>query len=349
MNTEVLEDKDGKYSFLKVIILSLVVVLIFLIAVSQKNSLDTVTISILIIVWFFPIPLIGIPSWRESVSDYLKYLNPISIPFVFVFFPYVLLLITGGTKVTSVFDLVLWYLVPTLLFLLPEILETKIQPEIFPVIRIIVNVIAVAILWIGFDNRYSSSLFVGFNGAYELNALWIACVMMTTYGHFVGVENPKNNHDKGLMPNKYGVKLASIALPLALLTIVPFGLLTGFLDWDPQKFNLLVIAISFIGVYLTIALQEEFVFRGIIQNELTKLDYVKSKQYIEYGVIVLVTITFALSHWNNDVPPYVYYYFVFAFIAGLAYAISYKKGGLFASIFTHTLVDWLWALLFKRV
>ena len=177
----------------------------------------------------------------------------------------------------------------------------------------------------------------------------MACIIMVTFGRYKGVENSENEYDKGMAPSIYGTKIANIATPIASIVVVPFGLLTGFLKWNPQEFNILVILVSFIGIYLTIALQEELVFRGLIQSELTNLRLAKDNRYIEYGVIILVTIAFALTHWNNEVPAYVYHYFIAAFVAGLAYAISYKKGGLYAAMLSHTLVDWVWALFLKRV
>ncbi len=324
--------------------------IIFFIAIPQKNINKSLAISILIFEWMFSIFIIGIPTWRDSARKYIDFVKPEYIPFIFVIFPYLVLLISGGTHLTTLIELFLWYLVPSIIFLIPEILEKRINIEKFMELRVTINIIAVAILWIGFDNRYTTALFNGFSDAgYTLNAIWMACIMMVTFGRYIGVENPVNSHDKGLTPSIYGIKLAVIAMPIASIIIIPFGLLTGFLSWNPQEFNILIIIVSFIGIYLTIALQEEFVFRGIIQNELTKLQKVKSNSYLEYAVIIVVTIAFALSHWNNASPPYVYYYFVFAFIAGLAYALSYKKGGLFASMFTHTLVDWMWGLFFKRL
>lgn len=337
-------------SLLKTTLLSLLIIMIFFVAIPQNELIHSLAIAILLYEMIFSIIIIAVPSWRDSVRKYLNYLKPVYIPVIYVIIPYFILLISGGTKLDSFFDLTLWYLLPSILFLLPEVFEVKINPEKFPILRIVMNVIATGILWIGFDNRYTGILFDGFKGAsYTLNAIWMACIMIITFGRYIGVENPTNEHDKGILLNKYGIQIALIGMSITSIIIIPFGLLTGFLQWNPQKFNILVIIISFIGIYLTIALQEELVFRGIIQNELTKLVFVKEKKYIEYGVIILVTIAFALSHWNNDSPPYVYYYFVFAFIAGLAYAISYKKGGLFASMLTHTMVDWMWGLLFKRI
>ena len=334
---------------LKALFASLIVLIIFFIAYPQKDIFQSLAMSLLIFEWIFPIFVIGIPSWRESLRKYLNYLKPISILIVFVFIPYIILIISGGAKVESIIGLVLWYLVPTILFLLPEILEERIEKEKFLVVRIVVNVIAVAILWIGFDNRYTGVLFGGYNYvSYTLNAIWVTCIMMVTFGLYVGVENPENINDMGIKPNTYGSRIAIIAMPIAAIIVIPFGLVTGLLSWNPQKFDILVIVISFIGIFLTIALQEELVFRGVMQNEITKLKFAKENKYVEYGIIILVTAAFALSHWNNDVPPYVYYYIIAAFIAGLAYAISYKKGGLFASMLTHTLIDWIWALLFKR-
>ena len=333
----------------KVGALSLCVMIIFFIATPQSNITQAFAIALLIFAWTLFIFIIGIPAWRNSLRKYLNYIHPTHIPVIFVIIPYIILIISGGTQLDSVIELTLWYLIPSILFLLPEVFEEKMNPDQFPVIRIVVTVIATGILWIGFDNRYTSVLFDGFKGAsYILNAIWMACIMMITFGRYIGVEDPKNEYDKGMALNKYGIKIAIIAMPIASIIIIPFGLLTGFLQWDPQKFDILVITISFIGIFLTIALQEELVFRGIMQNELTKLKIAKENKYAEYGIIILVTAAFALSHWNNDVPPFVFYYIIAAFIAGLAYAISYKKGGLFASMITHTLIDWIWGLLFKR-
>jgi membrane protease YdiL (CAAX protease family) len=297
----------------------------------------------------FMILVIGIPSWRESIRDIMNYINPASISLIFIIFPYIILLISGGTNLDSIIEVLIWYLVPTLLFLLPEIIETKVEIEKFTKFRIAFNVVGSVLLWIGFDHRYTSRLFSGFDGvSYTMNAIWMACIMMVTFGRYIGVENPNIEYDKGIAPTKYGTKIANIATPIASFIIIPFGIITGFLIWNPQELNILVIIVTFLGIYLTIALQEEMVFRGIIQNELTNLEFVKSNRYIKYSVIILVTIAFALTHWNNEVQGYVYHYFIAAFIAGLAYAISYKKGGLYASMLAHTLVDWVWALLLKR-
>lgn len=330
--------------------LSLIVTIIFFVAYPLSNPVKSLAIALLIFTWMLFIFIIGIPSWRDSENQFLNYLKPVYVPIIFVIIPYIILLVSGGTNLDSIIELLLWYLLPSILFLVPQVLEERMKPEKFLPTKIIFILVAVALLWIGFDNRYTSILFDGFNSSsYALNALWMACIIIVTYGKYIGVENPLNDHDKGIAPNKYGTKIAIIAMPIAAIIIIPFGLLTGFLQWDPQKFDILVIVISFIGIFLTIALEEELVFRGVIQNELTKLPFVKENKYFEAGVIILVTIAFALSHWNNDVPPYVYYYFVFAFIAGLAYAISYKKGGLFASMLAHTLIDWMWALFWKRL
>jgi membrane protease YdiL (CAAX protease family) len=173
----------------------------------------------------------------------------------------------------------------------------------------------------------------------------MACIGFVTYGITEGIHNKENKMDKGLIPSTYASIVANKYTLLASVIIIPSGLITGFLIWNPQEFDLLNIIISFIGIAFTIGLQEEMIFRGIILKELDK--HGESLIYKKI-VLVIVSILFGLTHWNNTSIEFLLMYFITATIAGIAYGLSYRKAGLFSAIFSHTLIDWFWTLLLKR-
>ena len=117
-------------TLLKCAIGSLLVMIVFFIAIPQRNLIHSLTISILIFEWFFSILLLGVPSWRDSARKFITIFKPVYIPFIFVIVPYFLILISGGTTLASVLDFILWYLLPTIIFLLPEFLEAKTQQKV---------------------------------------------------------------------------------------------------------------------------------------------------------------------------------------------------------------------------
>jgi membrane protease YdiL (CAAX protease family) len=124
--------------------------------------------------------------------------------------------------------------------------------------------------------------------------------------------------------------------------VIPPGLLTGFLSFSiPESFDIPMLSVHFIGLFLTVALPEELFFRGILLRGLEK---VTSKSWVP---MVVSSLAFGLMHWNNiDGLAMQITYISLASIAGLGYAWAYKKSGnnLLAAILTHTLVDWIWKL-----
>jgi membrane protease YdiL (CAAX protease family) len=129
-----------------------------------------------------------------------------------------------------------------------------------------------------------------------------------------------------------------------MVVVVPPGLISGFLTFAvPENFNALKLTAEFVGLFLTVALPEELFFRGILLKGLEK---VSSKKWVP---MVVSSIAFGLMHWNNvsGLSTQITYV-VLATLAGLGYAWAYKKSGnnLFAAMLTHTLVDWIWRLVF---
>jgi membrane protease YdiL (CAAX protease family) len=116
---------------------------------------------------------------------------------------------------------------------------------------------------------------------------------------------------------------------------VPVGFATHFLVWNPRV-AVPDVVLRPIVVYLVTAVPEEFLFRGLIQNLLTRW----------LGVplgLVIGSVIFGLSHLPDP------RYAVLATIAGVAYGWVYlRTGKVTASAITHALVDAVWVTLLHR-
>ena len=123
-----------------------------------------------------------------------------------------------------------------------------------------------------------------------------------------------------------------------MIAAIPIGIATEFLTLPhiPEA-NILEMILVFLGIFLTVALPEEMVFRVIIQNGLE--DYFKPDQ-----AWVIASIFFGLVHWNNAATVFSkVVYCILATVAGFFYGYAYKETrNIFAPALTHTLVDWIW-------
>jgi uncharacterized protein len=106
-------------------------------------------------------------------------------------------------------------------------------------------------------------------------------------------------------------------------------------DTDPVGF-----IASFIAIFLTIAVPEELLFRGLIQNFLQKT------WQRAFVALVVTSIVFGLAHLNNGPSPD-WRYAVLASIAGFFYGRAYlQSGGLMAPALVHASIDAVWRGLF---
>ena len=116
---------------------------------------------------------------------------------------------------------------------------------------------------------------------------------------------------------------------------VPIGLATHFIVWNPRIVPADVLLRPII-TYLITAVPEEFLFRGLIQNSLSRW----------LGVplgLAIGSVIFGLSHLPDP------RYAVLATIAGVAYGLVYlRTGKVTASAITHALVDAVWVILLHR-
>jgi hypothetical protein len=97
--------------------------------------------------------------------------------------------------------------------------------------------------------------------------------------------------------------------------------------------------IQFAGIYLTIAIPEELLFRGILQNQLEK-SFAGRRRGVY--ALLLASVIFGLAHLHHAPVPN-WRYAIMATLAGIFYGSAFRmRRRLPAAALTHTLVDTVW-------
>jgi hypothetical protein len=125
---------------------------------------------------------------------------------------------------------------------------------------------------------------------------------------------------------------------------LPLGLGINFLNFNPVFPGFLEILLGALGGYLLIALIEEVLFRGLIQNLLSA-----RMGNTRYALIV-ASVIFGLAHLNNATASFStpnWAYALMAALAGVAYGwVWFRTGKVTASSLTHMLVNLIWGTFF---
>ena len=127
---------------------------------------------------------------------------------------------------------------------------------------------------------------------------------------------------------------------------VPIGLLLGFLRLGLYRPSLVEAVAAGLGGYLLIALPEEILFRGAIQNLTTQ------RLGRWWAGLLIAAPVFGLAHINNATPGFAepnWAYALMATIAGLAYGWVWERTHkVTASALTHMAVNLIWWLAFHQ-
>jgi uncharacterized protein len=117
-----------------------------------------------------------------------------------------------------------------------------------------------------------------------------------------------------------------------------------FIRFDPTVAHWKSLPADAFGILLLTAWPEEFLFRGLLQNCLSRT------LSSETGGWILASIMFGLAHiTNNGVFPN-WRYALLAVIAGLFYGRTWRKThSIFPAAIVHGLVDTIWHLTFRTL
>lgn len=133
-----------------------------------------------------------------------------------------------------------------------------------------------------------------------------------------------------------GVNLALIAI-----IVIPLGMKLGFLAFAPSLTRLRSLPLAALGILFFTAWPEEFLFRGLLQNLLTRT------LGGPWAGLLVASVIFGCAHLNNGPFPN-WRYAILATIAGFFYGRAWMRtGSLFPSALIHATVDTLWHILFR--
>jgi CAAX protease family protein len=124
---------------------------------------------------------------------------------------------------------------------------------------------------------------------------------------------------------------------------VPLGYAMHFIRFRAHRVPAGELTFQFLGIYLSVAIPEELLFRGLLQNLLTKT--------IRRGppgrhALIIASLVFGASHFHHPPIPN-WRYCIMATVAGLLYGNAYQaRGRISCSALTHTLVDTIWRFWF---
>jgi len=126
--------------------------------------------------------------------------------------------------------------------------------------------------------------------------------------------------------------------------VIPLGTALHFIRFDPTVAHWKSLPVDAIAILLLTAWPEELLFRGLLQNSLSRT------LSSETGGWITASVIFGLAHiTNNGVFPN-WRYSLLATIAGIFYGRAWRKtGSIFPAAIVHALVDTTWHLLFRTL
>lgn len=126
--------------------------------------------------------------------------------------------------------------------------------------------------------------------------------------------------------------------------LIPLGAALHFIRFDPSQANWRSLPGEAISIFLLTAWPEELLFRGLLQNALTRT------LSSENGGWFAASVVFGLAHITNNGAFPNWRYALLATIAGIFYGRAWRKtNSIFTAAIVHGLVDTTWHLLFRAL
>jgi uncharacterized protein len=119
--------------------------------------------------------------------------------------------------------------------------------------------------------------------------------------------------------------------------VIGLGLALGFIHPHANLPSLKNAVLSWVGIFIFVAVLEELFFRAWVQNLL-------ERRVGRTAALIIASILFGLSHFNKRSANFNWRYVLLATIAGIFYGRAWRANRRVpASAITHTCVDWLWS------
>lgn len=118
--------------------------------------------------------------------------------------------------------------------------------------------------------------------------------------------------------------------------VIILGLWLGFIHPHPNVPSFAKAVVTWLGIFVFVAVPEELFFRAWAQNLL-------ERRIGRRSALLVASILFGLSHFNKRSVHFNWRYVLLATIAGIFYGRAWRQDRRVpASTITHTTVDWLW-------
>lgn len=251
----------------------------------------------------------------------------ILIPFALLVPYFILAFSTGTFSYLALAELIAYIAAPTLL-LLPNRIYYAESASWRDFAAIVSLALPVSAGWLG-------GIWIWPEDIYIFRPIF--CVCVGAYA-FLVVRNLKDAGFK-LIPKKGDLTEGSINFIAFIILAIPLGMALHFIHPHMRAVSVSGFVADFLGVYLTVAIPEEFLFRGILQNLLVKT--FKPPHHVKYGLIV-ASVIFGLSHLHHAPVPN-WRYAIMATLAGIFYGNAWRvRKRTSSSAFTHAMVDTVW-------
>jgi uncharacterized protein len=138
----------------------------------------------------------------------------------------------------------------------------------------------------------------------------------------------------------------TILLHFGLLAVIliPLGTALHFIKFDPSQANWKSLPFDATSIFLLTAWPEELLFRGLLQNALSRTFSNENAGWFAASVI------FGFAHINNNGVFPNWRYVLLAVIAGIFYGRTWRKtNSIFPAAIVHALVDTLWHVTFRTL
>jgi membrane protease YdiL (CAAX protease family) len=124
---------------------------------------------------------------------------------------------------------------------------------------------------------------------------------------------------------------------------IPLGIAIHFVRFDAGAAHWRALPLDLLSIFVFTSWPEEFLFRGLLQNMLSKT------LCGENAGLIVASIIFGLSHIDHGIFPN-WRYVLLATIAGIFYGLAWRRTkSMFPAAVVHTLVDTTWHLLFQTL
>jgi hypothetical protein len=119
--------------------------------------------------------------------------------------------------------------------------------------------------------------------------------------------------------------------------VLALGLALGFIHPHANIPAMGKAALTWVGIFIFVAVPEELFFRAWVQNLL-------ERRVGRRAALIIASVLFGLSHFNKRSAHFNWRYVLLATIAGIFYGRAWReRRRVPASTITHTFVDWLWS------